>query len=74
MARQSNNFVMHNATGMFGGQVVFKKRDGTRYVAAPTNVNENRKSTPNQLRGRNGSSEAWSIQRKPMQSRIKSGL
>jgi hypothetical protein len=49
MARQSNNFVMHNARGMFGGQVVFKKRAGTRYVAAPPSVNENRKSTPNQL-------------------------
>src|SRR5687768_2219179 len=50
MARQKNNVVMQNTRGMFGGQVVFKKRAGKGYVAAPPNVDENRKSTPNQLR------------------------
>jgi hypothetical protein len=49
MAIQENNFVMHNARGMFGGQVVFKKRAGKRFVAAPPNVKHNRKPTPNQL-------------------------
>ena len=50
MARQKNNVVMQGTRGMFGGQVVFKSRAGKGYVAAPPNVNENRKPTPNQLR------------------------
>lgn len=50
MAKQENNFLMEGVTGMFGGQVVFKKRAGTRYVSAPPFVKENRKATPNQLR------------------------
>lgn len=33
---------------MFGGQVVFKVRKGKRFVAAPPDVNPNRKPTPNQ--------------------------
>ena len=49
MAKQSNNVVMHNTRGMIGKQVVFKKRKGTRYVAAPPLINENRKPTKNQL-------------------------
>ena len=36
MARQKNNVVMQNTRGMFGGQVVFKKRAGKGYVAAPS--------------------------------------
>ncbi len=49
MARQKNNIVMKGARGMFGGQVVFKKRGGRPYVAAPPEIKEGRKSTPAQL-------------------------
>ena len=49
MPKQRNNLIMQNTRGMIGKQVVFKKRKGTRYVAAPPRVNENRKPTKNQL-------------------------
>lgn len=49
MAKQKNNIVMRNARGMFGKQVVFKKRNGKAYIAAPPEVDENRKATPGQL-------------------------
>src|SRR5687768_18594281 len=48
MARQKNNIVMRTTRGMFGKQVVFKKRAGKGYVAAPPEVNENRKPTERQ--------------------------
>jgi hypothetical protein len=43
MATQENNSVMEGVTGIFGKQVVFKKRRGKRYVAAPPNHDKNRK-------------------------------
>ena len=49
MARQKKNIVMRNTRGMIGKQIVFKNRNGTRYVAAPPNTDENRKPTKNQL-------------------------
>jgi hypothetical protein len=48
MARQKNNIVMRSTRGMVGKQIVFKKRAGKPYVAAPPDVNENRKATPGQ--------------------------
>jgi hypothetical protein len=45
MARMGNNHVMWDVRGMFGKQIVFKKRKTTRYVAAPPNVNENREAS-----------------------------
>lgn len=42
MARISKQSLMYGVRGMFGGQVVFKKRRGKRYVAAAPQVNENR--------------------------------
>jgi hypothetical protein len=48
MARQSNNHVMRGTRGMFGKQVVFRVRKGKQVLAAPPNVKENRKPTPNQ--------------------------
>lgn len=49
MPKQKNNIVMKSTRGMFGKQVVFKKRDGKFYVAAPPEVDENRKPTARQL-------------------------
>ena len=49
MARQSNNLIMRNTRGMLGEQIVFKRRKGTRYVAAPPEIDENRTPTDNQL-------------------------
>jgi hypothetical protein len=50
MARQKNNIIMKSTRGMFGKQVVFKKRAGRVYVAAPPDTDENRKPTdPQQL-------------------------
>jgi len=49
MAKQTNNLIMQNTRGMIGKQVVFKRRKGTRYVAAPPRVRKNRKPTKNQL-------------------------
>lgn len=48
MARQSKNRVMQGTRGMFGKQVVFKIRKGKQFVAAPPEIDENRKPTPNQ--------------------------
>jgi hypothetical protein len=48
MARQKNNIVMRSTRGMVGKQIVFKKRAGKPYVAAPPDINENRKATPGQ--------------------------
>jgi hypothetical protein len=48
MAKQRNNMVMRSTRGMVGGQIVFKRRAGRGYVAAPPEVNENRKPTENQ--------------------------
>lgn len=45
MARQKRNAVMHNATGMFANQVVFKERAGKVYLAGPPKTKENRKPT-----------------------------
>jgi hypothetical protein len=52
MARQKNNIVMRSTRGMVGKQIVFKKRAGKPYVAAPPDVNENRKPTPGQQAAR----------------------
>lgn len=49
MPKQKNNIVMRSTRGMFGKQVVFKERAGETYVAAPPEVNENRKPTAPQL-------------------------
>ena len=49
MARQKNNIIMRSTHGMFGKQIVFKRRAGRSYVAAPPEVNENRKATLKQL-------------------------
>jgi hypothetical protein len=49
MARQKNNIVMRSTRGMVGKQIVFKRRAGKPYVAAPPEVNENRVPTANQL-------------------------
>jgi len=49
MAKQGNNIIMRNTRGMVGKQIVFKRRAGRSYVAAPPEVNENRKATPKQL-------------------------
>ena len=43
MARLGKRSLMYGVRGMFGRQVVYKKRKGKRYVAAPPNVNEYRK-------------------------------
>jgi len=48
MAKQKNNIVMHSTRGMFGGQVVFKRRAGKSFVAAPPEVDENREPTARQ--------------------------
>lgn len=48
MARQKNNIVMRSTRGMFGKQVVFKRRAGKGYLAAPPEVNENHKPTDKQ--------------------------
>lgn len=42
MATQENNVVMRNASGMFGGQVVFRLRAGKTILAAPPTVNPDR--------------------------------
>jgi hypothetical protein len=39
---------MRSTRGMVGKQIVFKKRAGKPYVAAPPDINENRKATPGQ--------------------------
>ena len=44
MAINKGNQVMKGARGMFAGQVIFKERLGTEYVAGPPVVNENRKA------------------------------
>jgi len=49
MAKQRNNIIMRSTRGMFGKQIVFKRRAGRSYVAAPPEVNENRKATLKQL-------------------------
>ena len=49
MAKQGNNIIMRNTRGMVGKQIVFKRRAGRSYVAAPPEVNGNRKATPKQL-------------------------
>jgi hypothetical protein len=49
MARQRNNIIMRSTRGMVGKQIVFKRRAGKSYVAAPPEVNENRIATANQL-------------------------
>ena len=49
MAKQGNNIIMRNTRGMVGKQIVFKTRAGRSYVAAPPEVNGNRKATPKQL-------------------------
>jgi hypothetical protein len=51
MAKIKGNYVMHNVRGMFGKQVVFKRRLGTPYVAAPPNVD--RKRVPKEDEGHN---------------------
>jgi hypothetical protein len=48
MARQKNNIIMRSTRGMVGKQIVFKRRAGKSFVAAPPEVNENRIPTPNQ--------------------------
>ena len=45
MAKINNNLITEGFTGMLGKQVVFKKRLGTRYAAAPPTINENSKPT-----------------------------
>ena len=40
---------MRSTRGMFGKQVVFKRRGGISYVSAPPEVDENRVPTPKQL-------------------------
>jgi hypothetical protein len=42
MATQENNVVMRNASGMFGGQVVFRQRAGKTVLAAPPTIDPNR--------------------------------
>jgi hypothetical protein len=49
MAKQKNNIIMRSTRGMVGKQIVFKRRFGKGYVAAPPEVNENRIPTANQL-------------------------
>ena len=49
MAKQGNNLIMRNTRGMVGKQIVFKRRAGRSYVAAPPEVNEDRKPTAKQL-------------------------
>lgn len=49
MAKQKNNIIMRSTRGMVGKQIVFKRRAGKAYVAAPPEVNENRKATNGQL-------------------------
>ena len=53
MAKQKNNIVMRTTRGMFGKQVVFKRRAGKGYVAAPPETDENRKPTPPQVEVQN---------------------
>ena len=48
MAKQKNNIIMRSTRGMVGKQIVFKRRAGKGYVAAPPEVNENRQPTPTQ--------------------------
>jgi hypothetical protein len=48
MAKIKRNDLTEGFTGMFGKQIVFKNRLGTRYVTAPPEVNKNRKPTPAQ--------------------------
>lgn len=52
---------MRTTRGMFGKQVVFKKRAGKYYVSAPPEVDENRVPTANELvvRGRFKKSTAY---------------
>jgi hypothetical protein len=38
MAKQGNNIIMRNTRGMVGKQIVFKRRAGRSYVAAPPEV------------------------------------
>ncbi len=42
MAKQENNIVMRNASGMFGRQVVFRQRAGKTILAAPPTVDPDR--------------------------------
>ena len=43
---------MKGARGMFAGQVIFKERLGTEYLAGPPNVNENRKPGEEEAKNR----------------------
>jgi hypothetical protein len=52
MAKQKNNLIMRSTRGMVGKQIVFKRRAGRSYVAAPPEVNENRKPTEKQQSAR----------------------
>jgi hypothetical protein len=45
MAKQENNIVMKNTSGMFGDQVVFRQRAGETILAAPPIINPNRPIT-----------------------------
>lgn len=49
MPKQNNNIVMHSTRGMFGKQVVFKRRGGESYVSAPPEIKPGRKPTEAQL-------------------------
>jgi hypothetical protein len=48
MAKIKRNHLTEGFTGMFGKQIVFKNRRGTRYASAAPEVNEKRKPTPGQ--------------------------
>jgi hypothetical protein len=57
MAKINGNVCMQGVKGMFGKQVIYKERKGRPYVAAPPNVNENRKPTAGQRRSQMNFSE-----------------
>jgi len=58
MARMKGNHVMKDVYGMFGKQIVFKKRLGTQYVAAPPNVDEDRVAHEEEAKNRENFGEA----------------
>ena len=49
MARQKKNIVMRNTRGMIGKQIVFKNRNGTRYVAGTIQHGRKQETNQNQL-------------------------
>jgi hypothetical protein len=58
MAKIKGNHLMKNVRGMFGKQVIFKKRLGTPYVAAPPDIDENRVPKVEEQRNQNRFGEA----------------